>query len=271
MPASLVFQTAEVRLHNGASHKNEIPDQSVQDSHTSWKASNFGTNPGKPGKSKKNDDDPAVSLWQIPHVGCGCPAGTATNATTCRFVQKRLSAQGSNNAQPYHSDTANILFFFPRPDCTMVCPTATNPPPPPPCTIPNTTQCFACSGPREFILCLVLQGQVYLYYGLSNYYQNHRRYVKSRDDKQLGGADITREGQLSGDCEPFRANGTGTPYAPCGAIANSLFNGERCLKGYAHGETRIFRPSATKSGRPYGVMYVSSSACRTPPPHPLLG
>lgn len=26
-----------------------------------------------------------------------------------------------------------------------------------------------------------------MYYGLSNFYQNHRRYVKSRDDGQLNG------------------------------------------------------------------------------------
>lgn len=26
-----------------------------------------------------------------------------------------------------------------------------------------------------------------MYYGLSNFYQNHRRYVKSRDDSQLNG------------------------------------------------------------------------------------
>jgi hypothetical protein len=31
------------------------------------------------------------------------------------------------------------------------------------------------------------QGNVYFYYGLDNYFQNHRRYVKSRSDKQLIG------------------------------------------------------------------------------------
>lgn len=32
-----------------------------------------------------------------------------------------------------------------------------------------------------------LQNNVFMYYGLSNFYQNHRRYVKSRDDSQLNG------------------------------------------------------------------------------------
>lgn len=72
---------------------------------------------------------------------------------------------------------------------------------------------------------MLLQGKVYMYYGLSNYYQNHRRYVKSRDDNQLLGR---LESTPSSDCMPFAfamANGIEKPIAPCGAIANSLFNG----------------------------------------------
>ena len=69
-----------------------------------------------------------------------------------------------------------------------------------------------------------------MYYGLTNYYQNHRRYVKSRDDRQLEGNPVTSINDLTKDCEPYRGlvneNHTeGIPYAPCGAIANSLFNG----------------------------------------------
>ncbi|KAL4711901.1 hypothetical protein ACJJTC_006070 [Scirpophaga incertulas] len=64
------------------------------------------------------------------------------------------------------------------------------------------------------------KGDVYFYYGLNNYYQNHRRYVKSRDDNQLlGRLSMTP----STDCQPFAFN-DGKPVAPCGAIANSLFN-----------------------------------------------
>ena len=65
-------------------------------------------------------------------------------------------------------------------------------------------------------------GPVYMYYGLTNFYQNHRRYVKSRDDKQLYGQ---IDPPPNKDCEPFRRNNdTDNYYAPCGAIANSLFN-----------------------------------------------
>ena len=63
-----------------------------------------------------------------------------------------------------------------------------------------------------------------MYYGLDNFYQNHRRYVKSRDDKQLQGKDIDT---VDSDCAPFDKDGeTDMIYAPCGAIANSLFNGK---------------------------------------------
>uniref|UniRef100_A0A1A9WFQ6 Uncharacterized protein n=1 Tax=Glossina brevipalpis TaxID=37001 RepID=A0A1A9WFQ6_9MUSC len=64
-------------------------------------------------------------------------------------------------------------------------------------------------------------GTVFMYYGLSNYYQNHRRYVKSRDDDQLLGR---LSDTPSTDCVPFAYTDEQTPIAPCGAIANSLFN-----------------------------------------------
>ncbi|KAG9511228.1 Cell cycle control protein 50A, partial [Fragariocoptes setiger] len=66
---------------------------------------------------------------------------------------------------------------------------------------------------------------VYVYYGLTNFYQNHRRYVKSRDDNQLLGNPLS----VSSECYPFDfdtdpGDGKRKPVAPCGAIANSIFN-----------------------------------------------
>uniref|UniRef100_A0A183FSZ9 Cell cycle control protein 50A n=1 Tax=Heligmosomoides polygyrus TaxID=6339 RepID=A0A183FSZ9_HELPZ len=63
------------------------------------------------------------------------------------------------------------------------------------------------------------QGDVYIYYYLENYFQNHRRYVKSRNDKQY----IGNLNEVS-DCEPFAYSDDKKPIAPCGAIANSMFN-----------------------------------------------
>ena len=63
-----------------------------------------------------------------------------------------------------------------------------------------------------------------MYYGLTGFYQNHRRYVKSRDDNQLLG--VLSENPSS-DCIPYREDEiTKKPIAPCGAIANSLFTGK---------------------------------------------
>lgn len=45
--------------------------------------------------------------------------------------------------------------------------------------------------------------------------------MRSRDDLQLHGE---LKSTVSSDCDPF-SKVNGTPIAPCGAIANSLFNG----------------------------------------------
>ncbi len=60
----------------------------------------------------------------------------------------------------------------------------------------------------------------YLYYALDNYFQNHRRYVKSRWDPQLRSQDLT--GGV--DCDPLTKDAAGLAYLPCGLVANSLFN-----------------------------------------------
>jgi len=74
-----------------------------------------------------------------------------------------------------------------------------------------------------------MKAPVYLYYRLDNYYQNHRRYVKSRNDNQLRGLSVTSYSDLS-DCDPVISitNSKDDPssswYFPCGLIAKSVFN-----------------------------------------------
>ncbi|XP_065313912.1 cell cycle control protein 50A-like [Gordionus sp. m RMFG-2023] len=92
--------------------------------------------------------------------------------------------------------------------------------------IKDLTSNFAyCHCKISFSLDRDFKSDVYIYYALTNFYQNHRRYVKSKDDYQLQGKLVP--GGLGSnfiDCEPFAyVNGT-VPIAPCGAIANSLFN-----------------------------------------------
>ena len=66
---------------------------------------------------------------------------------------------------------------------------------------------------------------VLLYYRLTNFYQNHRRYVKSYDPDQLLGKNVTNQTIATGTCDPLRLDDvTLKPYYPCGLIANSIFN-----------------------------------------------
>lgn len=66
---------------------------------------------------------------------------------------------------------------------------------------------------------------VLFYYRLTNFYQNHRRYVKSLDTQQLMGNAQSNASIAASDCDPLQVDeATGKAYYPCGLIANSLFN-----------------------------------------------
>lgn len=69
-----------------------------------------------------------------------------------------------------------------------------------------------------------LDPPVFFYYRLTNFYQNHRRYVKSQDSDQLKGEAVPSHTISGGDCDPLRLDSRGRPYYPCGLIANSQFN-----------------------------------------------
>ncbi|CAM8880567.1 unnamed protein product [Rhodiola kirilowii] len=66
-----------------------------------------------------------------------------------------------------------------------------------------------------------MKSPIYVYYELHNLYQNHRRYVKSRNDKQLKSAKYETSSVSS--CEP-EAYANGKAIVPCGLVAWSLFN-----------------------------------------------
>jgi hypothetical protein len=68
-----------------------------------------------------------------------------------------------------------------------------------------------------------IQPPILFYYRLTNFYQNHRRYVKSVDIEQLKGTARSVSDIDSGDCGPLDSV-DGKPYYPCGLIANSMFN-----------------------------------------------
>ena len=64
-----------------------------------------------------------------------------------------------------------------------------------------------------------------MYYRLTNFYQNHRRYVQSLDLNQLKGDAVSYGTLKGGTCDPLDVNETAKkPFYPCGLIANSMFN-----------------------------------------------
>ncbi|KAG5438177.1 hypothetical protein PCANB_003028 [Pneumocystis canis] len=70
-----------------------------------------------------------------------------------------------------------------------------------------------------------LNPPVFIYYKLKNFYQNHRRYVKSISrDQMLGLPKTAAELLRADDCNPLIVNEEGRPIYPCGLIANSFFN-----------------------------------------------
>jgi LEM3 (ligand-effect modulator 3) family / CDC50 family len=84
----------------------------------------------------------------------------------------------------------------------------------------NTTQCTL-----EFTIPDTMGPPVFFYYRLTNFYQNHRRYVKSFQSDQLKGVAVDNVTISNSACDPIRNEPTtGKPYYPCGLIANSIFN-----------------------------------------------
>ncbi|CAH8527059.1 unnamed protein product [Schistosoma margrebowiei] len=81
-----------------------------------------------------------------------------------------------------------------------------------------------------------IPGPVYLYYGLSNFYQNHRRYARSKNDEQLLG--IYQDPSALASCNPY-VSIEGKPILPCGAIANSIFNDTFILTYIRNDNTKV--------------------------------
>lgn len=102
---------------------------------------------------------------------------------------------------------------------------------------PGPTQC-----PCVYVdfLDLDMPAPVYIYYKMENFYQNHRRYVKSRSDSQLAG-DLTPSSTSMNNCEPYKSyNNSEDPddvYLPCGLIARSMFTDSFRMVKLASNET----------------------------------
>ena len=100
------------------------------------------------------------------------------------------------------------------------------------CTITTNETCNL-----KINITYTMKKDIMIYYELDNFYQNHRRYVKSRNNDQLKGKKVSDK-TLKDDCDPVVTNsemgktknilqGTLNPdeiAVPCGLIAKSYFN-----------------------------------------------
>ena len=77
---------------------------------------------------------------------------------------------------------------------------------------------------------------MYLYYQLTNFYQNHRRYAKSFLSDQNLGTVFEKGASALTQCQPPNANGS-LVLNPCGLIANTLFNDKITLATTSGGRT----------------------------------
>ncbi|CAG99133.1 Lem3p [Kluyveromyces lactis] len=72
-----------------------------------------------------------------------------------------------------------------------------------------------------------LEGPLYIYYYIENFFGNHRRYVLSFSEFQIIGDKATL-GQVKDNiginCKPLVRDSAGKIYYPCGLIANAMFN-----------------------------------------------
>ncbi|KAF9904611.1 hypothetical protein EC991_002540 [Linnemannia zychae] len=116
-----------------------------------------------------------------------------------------------------------------------------------------------------------LQPPVMMYYKLTNFYQNHRKYTKSLDYKQLSGQPTVISeiiGRKGCTAESFPNNEL---IYPCGLIANSMFNdtivglvaappeeGQPASSDYLFSSTGIASPADKGKFTKYGYTNLSS-------------
>lgn len=78
----------------------------------------------------------------------------------------------------------------------------------------------------DFSVPETMKGPIFMYYRLTNFYQNHRQYIKNFDASQLDGGIVSTEA-LNTNCGPLGVTDENLVVYPCGLIANSMFNGKK--------------------------------------------
>ncbi|KAF9111208.1 hypothetical protein BGX27_005238 [Mortierella sp. AM989] len=102
----------------------------------------------------------------------------------------------------------------------------------------------------KFDVPVTMKKPVFMYYRLTHFYQNHRRYIKSMDPKQLSGVYRSAQDLKDSGCDPLSVveeNGVTYPIYPCGLIANSMFNDTFDLT------LKPFGTTTTTTNQPYNL------------------
>ncbi|KAG2173147.1 hypothetical protein INT43_004520 [Umbelopsis isabellina] len=81
----------------------------------------------------------------------------------------------------------------------------------------NISQCII-----DFTVPQTMKAPVFINYRLTNFYQNHRQYIKSYNAEQLMGQAVG-QGTIDSSCSPLGSSNGKIMY-PCGLIANSVYN-----------------------------------------------
>lgn len=89
---------------------------------------------------------------------------------------------------------------------------------------PNNLSVPRCT--IDFTVPTTMKAPIFMYYRLTNFYQNHRQYIKNFDFNQLLG-DVVGSSVLRTSCDPLAYSNDGKAIYPCGLIANSMFNGKK--------------------------------------------
>lgn len=129
------------------------------------------------------------------------------------------------------------------------------------CSITSANQGRKCN--LMFNITEDVDGPLYVYYQLENFYQNHRRYVSSVNPYQLNGESQT-EANLETLCVEFVKNGSAL-YNPCGLIANSFFTDIFTLKSTSSYPTSVeldesgiaWKSDDDKFAQPKGFKYTT--------------
>ncbi|KAI8087344.1 CDC50/LEM3 family [Thamnidium elegans] len=124
----------------------------------------------------------------------------------------------------------------------------------------------------EFSVPETMTGPIFMYYRLTNFYQNHRQYIKNFDASQLDGKIVSAEA-LNTNCGPIGITDNNQVVYPCGLIANSMFNDTASdlssissTNTYSFQRTGIAWPTDKKKYKP--TTYQTSDI--VPPPNWVL-